>query len=58
MSKFSIRAAYWQHRDGLSSIIIQPPSIDFEDDAKEMRKTLAVKGFCVNKSTKNPLGIF
>jgi hypothetical protein len=33
MSKFSIRAAYWQHRDGLSSIIIQPPSIDFEDGA-------------------------
>lgn len=52
MSRFSIRAAYWQHRDGLSSIIIQPPSIDFEVGAKEMRKVLAVKRFCVNKSAK------
>lgn len=52
MSKFSIRAAYCHRRDDLSSIIIQPPSIDFEDVAKEMRKTLAVKGFCVNKSAK------
>ncbi len=58
MSKFSIRAAYWQHRDDLSSIIIQPPSIDFEDVAKEMRNSLAVKGFSVNKSAKISIEIF